>query len=642
MIQRLLSRPNVAYIHDIVMAALSFGVSLYLRLGDGIFFYSPDRMVQAGLLFTVICAVVFRYTGLYRGVWRYASIADLWAITRAVSIAVLIFSFVMFLWVRLETLPRSLLVINWFVLMALLGGPRFFYRLLKDRRVDFSTDAANGQRIPVLLAGAGDGAELFIRSLARADDASYRVVGIVSERAGRVGREIHGVPVMGTFDELDQVVKELRGGGHAPQRLILTKDDLDGSQVRVLLDWADANGMTLARLPRLTDFRHGIADSVEVRPVAVEDLLGRAQTPLDRSSMRGLIKDRRVLITGAGGSIGSELVRQACEFGPTEITLVDNSEYALYTIDAEVAEHHPQLVRRAVIADVRDRDRVGRMMHEVRPELVFHAAALKHVPLVEENVLEGVMTNVIGTANVADACVLSDVGSMVLISTDKAVNPTSVMGATKRMAEIYCQALDVEGGRDGRTAFVTVRFGNVLGSTGSVVPLFQKQLAAGGPLTVTDPDMTRYFMTVREAVELVLQASALGGKRGGGDGGGEGKIYVLDMGEPVRILDLARQMVRLAGLQPDEDIRIEIIGRRPGEKLFEEVLHGGESLVPTACEGILLAAPRSADLAVIRRAISDLQAARDDADRENALKIVREFVPEYDDDAEKAPQAASG
>jgi len=305
--------------------------------------------------------------------------------------------------------------------------------------------------------------------------------------------------------------------------------------------------------------------------------------------------------------------------------LFEASEFNLYSIDLEIAESFPDLARRPVLGDVRDAARVGGIMAELRPELVFHAAALKHVPMVEYNPDEGVLTNAVGTRIVADACREAGVRLMVQISTDKAVNPTNVMGASKRMAEMYTQSLDLEGLKDGGTRFVTVRFGNVLGSTGSVVPLFQKQLATGGPLTVTHPDMTRYFMTVREAVELVLQASAFGLERQES----RGKIFVLDMGEPVKIVHLARQMIRLAGLRPDHDVRIVFTGLRPGEKLFEEIFHGAEPPLPTERRGILVAAPRSVDAEELGVALSDAEAACRAHAIERVLAIVRRLVPEY-------------
>ena len=629
---RIPSRAHVVYAHDIVMAAASFVLSLYLRTWDANFRVPTDLVIQGTVVFTVIAAAVFWFMGLYRGVWRYASMNDLLAITRSVSIAILVFLLVMFLWTRLDQVPRSVVVINWFVLMALLGGPRFLYRLVKDRRFDFHLERENGPRIPVLLVGAGDGTEMFIRALARDRQDNYRVVGIVAEKPSRVGHQIHGIDVMGTTGELASVVERL--AKDRPQRLILTHDGMDGTRVRALLDQAEALGMTLARLPRLTDFKSGIGEKVEVKPVAIEDLLGRPQTPLDRHAMEALIEGRRVLVTGAGGSIGGELVRQITDLNPAVAALLDNSEHNLYTIGMEASDRHHGLETRAFIADVRDGAVMERLFAGFRPDLVFHAAALKHVPLVEANVFEGVMTNVIGTVNVARACLAAGASTMVLISTDKAVNPSSVMGATKRIAESYCQALDVSA--ECETRFVTVRFGNVLGSTGSVVPLFQKQLAAGGPLTLTHPGMKRYFMTVREAVELVLQASALGGRQH------EGKIFVLDMGDPVLIKDLAEQMIRLSGLRPGDDIKIEVIGVRPGEKLAEDMFHPGEALVPTPCEGILLAAPRPGDADALARASDGLARGCAEADTVKVMALIRRLVPEYRGQAADVPRAASG
>ncbi|MBZ0324660.1 MAG: polysaccharide biosynthesis protein, partial [Alphaproteobacteria bacterium] len=473
------------------------------------------------------------------------------AIARAATLTILIFLPSLFLLTRLVNLPRSFLVINWFVLIVLLGASRFAYRIYKDRDLSTILQRNSARRVPVLLIGAGDAAETFIRALARIPDGGYRVVGVIDEKGSRVGRDIRGVEVMGTIDDIPEIVDELKAKDDAPQRLILTKPRLEPELVRRLLQVAESEGLTLARLPRLTDFHAAEGERIDVRPVAVEDLLGRPRTVLDRDAMKALVAGKRVLVTGAGGTIGGELIRQVAAFGPARLCLLDHAEFNLYTIDAEAAERWPDVSRPTILGDVRDRVRLDAVMTRERPEIVFHAAALKHVPMVEANPNEGMLTNVAGTRNIADACRAAGVAAMVMISTDKAVNPTSVMGATKRLAESYCQALDIAGGDEG-TRFVTVRFGNVLGSTGSVVPLFQRQLAKGGPLTVTHPEMKRYFMTVREAVELVLQASALGvsapEKRG--------RIYVLDMGAPVRIRDLAETMIRLAGLRPGEDVEI--------------------------------------------------------------------------------------
>lgn len=624
-------RNQIAFIHDVIMAALSFGISMALRVGDVFAPFHGNVIYTGTAVFTATAAMVFLSLRMYRGIWRYASMNDLVTLAKAVTILMVVFSLEMFLFFRLEGVPRSVPIINWFVLLAMLGGPRFLYRMIKDRRFDWHLDLSAPAKIPVLLVGAGDEAELFIRAVARSTTSTYRPVGIIAENPDRVGRLIHDVTVLGTVADIEQIVPGLSGEDR-PQRLVLTKDAIMGAGVRELLETAHRFGMTIARTPRVDDLKSGEDQDVRVRPIAIEDLLGRPQQPLDRNAMTALVKNKRVMVTGAGGSIGSELARQIAAIGPQELILLENSEFALYQIDREMTEQFPDMVRQPVIADVRDRTRIKHIFAHHKPQLVFHAAALKHVPLVEENIFEGMLTNAIGTRNVADACETTDVDMMVMISTDKAVNPTNIMGATKRIAETYVQALDLRRGMDKGTRFVTVRFGNVLGSTGSVVPLFQKQLEAGGPLTVTHPDMTRYFMTIREAVELVLQASALGATNHATDG----KLFVLDMGEPVKIVELARQMIRLAGLKPDEDIEIQFTGTRPGEKLFEEIFHGSEPLVPTQSPGILLASPRARDVEDVRRTLDALDAAAHAENRDGLLTAIAELVPEY------APPADQG
>ena len=624
-----LHRGHIAFVHDLVMAAVSFVVAIYLRQGDQwVLGWDHAMLTVATASFTGVAAVAFMSARMYKGVWRYASVNDLLTLIKGATLTVAAFYLLMFLTTRLQDLPRSILIINWFVLLALLGGPRFLYRSWKDRRRAVKLAASGQNRIPVLLVGAGDEAELFLRATA-SPDAEYRAVGLISELGARVGRNIHGVDVLGSTAELDAVVGQLRERGQAPQRLIVTDHRLDGGVMRRLLDDCDRLGLTLARIPRLTDLKDGVEDKLTIRPIAVEDLLGRPQAVLDRDSMAAMINGRSVLVTGAGGSIGSELVRQIAGFGPARLVLFDACEFNLYAIDLELAGSHPGLTRVPVLGDVRDRVRVMEVMAGHRPDLVFHAAALKHVPMVEYNPDEGVLTNAIGTRIVAESCVANGVGVMVQISTDKAVNPTNVMGASKRVAEMYAQALDLSGTP---TRFVTVRFGNVLGSTGSVVPLFQRQLAAGGPLTVTHPEMTRYFMTIREAVELVLQASAFGVAHPDY----RGKIFVLDMGEPVRIVDLARQMIRLAGLRPDVDVKIEFTGLRPGEKLFEEIFHGSEPPVPTERKGILVAAPRAADAGELADRLDRLAEVCRAHDSAAAVTMVQALVPEFVPDSARA------
>lgn len=617
-------RAKIAFAHDVIMAAASFPLSLYLRMGDSMIYLADHYLWQGMAIFTGIAALVFVTSRLYRGIWRYASINDLVALTKAVTLIILLFVPLMFVVTRLEMLPRSVPLINWFVLLAMLGGPRFLYRLIKDRRLEHVLARNGADRVPILLVGAGDGAELFLRELRRDTNAPYEPVGILDEKGTRVGRELHDVPVRGTIEDLAAVMKACP---RKPQRLVITKENLDGALVRRVMEKAGELGLSVSRAPRLTELRSGDdSERLAIRPVAVEDLLGRPQQPLDRTAMAALVRGRRVMVTGAGGTIGSELVRQIAADGPARLTLFDASEYALYEIDMEMAERFDAIPREAILGDVRNRDRVTQVMEEVRPELVFHAAALKHVPMVEANPLEGVMTNAVGSRVIADACRASGVGCMVQISTDKAVNPTNVMGATKRIAEAYIQALDPVSRKAGETRFVVVRFGNVLGSTGSVVPLFQRQLAAGGPLTVTHPEVTRFFMTVREAVELVLQAAVVGVE----DSEAAGRIFVLDMGQPIKVIDLARQMIRLAGLRPDKDIEIAITGLRPGEKLYEELLHGGEAELPTRAPGMTLAAPRTGVLGEMAEALDRLEAAARAGELSRVQAEIAALVPEYE------------
>ncbi|MFP6761593.1 MAG: nucleoside-diphosphate sugar epimerase/dehydratase, partial [Rhodospirillales bacterium] len=445
----------------------------------------------------------------------------------------------------------------------------------------------------------------------------------------------HGVEIMGTIDQISDVVHKLANMGAKPQRLIVTSERFESIKMRELFETAGGLGMSIARLPSLSDFRKDMPDDMKIKPIDVEDLLGRPQSTLDKAEVKRLIFGKRLLITGAGGSIGRELVRQVSSLEPDHITLVDSSEYNLFCVDMELSNQHGDLSRQALLGDVRDRIRIKSIFVDQRPDIVFHAAALKHVPLVEANILEGISTNIFGTVNVGDAARSGNVSTFIQISTDKAVNPTSVMGVSKRVAEQYCQALELERSSKDDTNFITVRFGNVLGSTGSVVELFRKQLSDGGPLTVTHPDMTRYFMTTGEAVELVLQAAAFGVE----EEALNGRIFVLDMGEPVRIMDLARQMIRLADLIPDEDIKIVITGIRPGEKLFEEVLHGSEAPVQSNQEGILIASPRTVTLKEVESDFEELRSALTTENLTGVFDLLYKLVPEYKPNNTEAPQS---
>jgi O-antigen biosynthesis protein WbqV len=617
-------RAGLVAIHDVVMAAISFELAVWLRY---LTYGAPQEfgfLWEGTAIFTAVAAVTFWAVGLYRGIWYYASLSDLIAIAKAVTIASLVFLPLLFAVNRIGVLPRSALAINWVLLIVLLAGPRFLYRLLKDGNLSFVLERTDDPRVPVLLAGVTDAAETFIRETGRSRQAPYRVIGLLDREPTRVGRDIRGVRVLGTFGEFGDVVTRLRSRYLSPQRLILASDLIDRATVQTLFAQATALGMTVTRLPRVTELRDhdpsGAPTARAVRPVDIEDLLGRTQRVLDRAPVERLIAGRRVLVTGAGGTIGAELARQIAALGPMRLVLIDNGEHNLYRIDLELAERNLAPARLAALADVREPDRLSAIFRAERPELVFHAAAYKHVPLAEANPCATVLTNVAGTLAVARAARAHGARALVLISTDKAVNPSSVMGATKRIAEMILQAFGADAGA--ATRYVTVRFGNVLGSTGSVVPLFERQLARGGPLTVTHPEATRYFMTTGEAVELVLQASARERDAGG-------KVYVLDMGEPVAINQLAEQMIRLAGLTPGRDVKIEYVGLRPGEKLKEEIFHSGEPPAPTDTPGLLLAAARTIDADVLFGQVDRLIQAAARGDQPEALRLIAEIVPEY-------------
>ena len=594
-------RNVIAAFHDAVMAAISFLLAIYIRLGDEQLSQVRPYLKLGTLAFTLICVLVFIYMRLYRGLWRYASMRDLIAIVKAVSLSILIFAALIFIFNRLEGLPRSVLFINWMLLMMFLGGSRFAYRAFKDHTLSWKLTLNEVYKVPVLVIGAGDAAEQFIRSTQRDYTSPYEVVGLTDDDPKKKRHTIHQVPIYGARTALPTIIGKLERKGRKPQKIIVSDEALSGEDMRELLAVAENLAIPLARLPRANEIKQGIAEKIEVRSIAVEDLLGRSQHILDRDAMRILIEGKRVVVTGAGGTIGGELARQIASYNPKTLTILELAELHLYNIERELSANYPDLQITCVLCDVRDVAHIEQVFTKHRPELVFHAAAIKHVPIAEYNIEEAILTNVFGTKNIAEACLAHKVQAMVMISTDKAVNPTNVMGASKRLAESFCQALGREE-VEKTTKFITVRFGNVLGSTGSVVPLFREQLAKGGPITVTDPEMTRYFMTVREAVELVLQASVLGLNMPEK----QEYIFVLDMGKPMKILDLALNMIKLAGLKPYEDINIVFTGMRAGEKLYEELFHDGENASRTKHSSIFLAAPRESDLQKLKTALGEL------------------------------------
>lgn len=618
---------NVAL--DSGMAAASVPVACYLANPAGPVLHLGWN-IPLGILALLLAGIPFRLSLQY---WRFTAIGDVLTVAASAALGAAVFAGFASLTDSLPANP-AFPAIHALTLLLFLGAPRVIYRWQRTHR---GPPQPMVDRASILLAGGIEDADLFLRALSQDRRHAFHVEGILASSDRQTGRRIQGQRILGSLADAGKVLEQLQAAGHLPGTLVFVTPELAGGRLAQVVAQADRFGLQVRRAPRPTalDAEPEKPRPVELRPVAIEDLLNRPQVPLDRDGMARLIQGRRVIVTGAGGTIGSELARQVAAFGPGTLILLDNGEYALWQIDLELAETHPQVNRRTLIADIRDEARVRAIFEQHRPELVFHAAALKHVPIVEANPLEGLATNAVGTRHVADAARACGALAMVLISTDKAVNPTSVMGASKRLAEMYCQALDIaaRASRQGMRC-VTVRFGNVLGSTGSVVPLFQRQLARGGPLTVTHPDMQRYFMTVREAVALVLQASVLGVVGAALASQEDGGIFVLDMGEPVKIVDLARQMIRLAGLQPDQDIDIRFTGLRPGEKLYEELFHGKEPPVPTGYPGLLMATPRTADPAIVGRSIEEIGTACRGGQSKLALMLLSRLIPEFEHNAD--------
>jgi FlaA1/EpsC-like NDP-sugar epimerase len=600
------SRTVGIILHDILAACFAWLGAYWLRSNLAI----PPDLFSAALTTLIwvvpLQAVAFWRFGLYRGIWRFASLPDLKRIVQAIGLAALLIPLVLILFRVSAAVPRSVLILDPLLLVILMGGSRMAYRAWKEHRL---ASVLHPDSKPVLVAGAGSAADFLLRELGRSPS-GFHVVGLLDDSRDKQGRLVQGIPVLGTLDDVvayaqsmdvDDVVLALPSTAHEVRKHI--------TQI-----CADA-GLNVLTVPSLEDLVAGRVSVSSLRPIELDDLLGRDPVELDDSGLHELLTGQVVMVTGAGGSIGSELCRQIARFEPARLVLFEQSELALYTMEEELSTRFNGLQIAPVIGDVKDTVWVNQVMAEHRPAVVFHSAAYKHVPLMEGcNAWEAVRNNVLGTQVVAAAAQAHGVGKFVMISTDKAVNPTNVMGATKRLAEMTCQAMQKPSG----TRFVSVRFGNVLGSSGSVIPKFQKQIEASGPVTVTHPEITRYFMSIPEAAQLVLQAGLMG------EGG---EIFVLDMGEPVKIAELARLMIRLSGADEDR-IRIEYTGLRPGEKLYEELLADDESTLPTPHPKLRVAKARAAGAAWHDECVAWLADA--EPKQEEVVKSqMKRWVPEY-------------
>lgn len=562
-----------------------------------------------GLLFLLPAhALACRVAGLYRGIWMFASLPDLKRVLRAVGLSTIaLLAFYALYRYEHEMIPRSLLILYPILLIIYMGGGRAAYRMWKEHRL-YGSLITEGK--PVVIVGAGRGGATLVRELERSAD--WRVVALVDDDKSKWGRELSGNPVIGGIESLPEVLV-----AENASHVILAMPSAAAEACRRATDLAIEAGAHVFTVPGLEDVMAGRVAISSIRPVEIEDLLGREPVWIDTRNVAGMIAGKTVLVTGAGGSIGSELCRQLARFGTERIVLFEHSEFALYTLQQWFSVHMPDVPLVSMAGDVKDMARLNDVFATYRPQLVFHAAAYKHVPLMEAgNAWQAVRNNIMGTLLVAECAGRFGAERFVLISTDKAVNPTNVMGATKRMAEMVCEALHRQGGG---TQFETVRFGNVLGSSGSVIPKFQEQIARGGPVTVTHPEITRYFMSTPEAAQLVLQAALMGQ-------GGE--IFVLDMGEPVRIVDLARKMINLSG-SSESEIRIEYIGLRPGEKLYEELLADAEQTRNTPHPKLRIARARPVDdgfLQNLRPWFAE-SCQSDEAVRETLMSWVPEYRP---------------
>ena len=617
-----LSNPRafLALVHDVLVAAVAWALAYYLRFNFSIPAEFISSMWQNLLWVLPIQVASFFFFGLYEGMWRFASIPDLKRILKSIVIAAMLIVTVMMMHKPLGVIPRSVLILDPLLLMLMMGGSRLAYRAWKEH-----TLYGGAQKLgkPVLVLGAGEAAITLVKDLARSED--WQVVGLLDDNASVHGRQLLDVKVLGSIQDLPRFAS-----AYQVAHVIIAMPSAQNSARRKAVEIANAANLSVLTVPAFDDLMSGKVSVSQIRKVGVEDLLGREPVQLDTQGLHDLIEHHAVLVSGAGGSIGSELCRQIVKYQPSQLICLDISEYALYRIEQELSSM--QLPEKTeivyVTADVKNDKRMKALLQRYQPSVVFHAAAYKHVPLMENmNVAEALSNNVIGTYTLANACKEAEIEKFVLISTDKAVNPTNVMGASKRLAELVCQGLQ-DAPNKAKTRFVIVRFGNVLGSSGSVIPKFREQIANGGPVTVTHPEITRYFMSIPEAAQLVMQAGVMGT-------GAE--VFVLDMGEPVKIANLAQDMIRLSGLHEDE-IKVVFTGLRPGEKLYEELLADDEHTLPTPHEKLRIAIARSANMTWVKKLLKWIDAIQD-TEEQKIKQELKMWVEEYTADPSISKEA---
>ena len=631
-------------VHDLVVTVLAMLATLYIRFGDGqnggleirypwLLAILPCYVAYAGL--------IYWYFHLYMAKWRFASLPDLRNIFRAVTvlaISLLVLDYVLLYPTLYGTFffGKITIALYWFLQMFFLGGPRIAYRLFRLSRTQQHVKGPDA--MPTLIVGRAADAEVLLRAIESGAVKNVLPVGILSPSSADQDHSVRDVPVRGLLTDLESVVVGLRSQGIRVSRLVLTPSALEPERhPETMLMLARRLGLAASRMPSLGAGE----EALRLTPINVEDLLLRPSVKIDYRRLEHFIRGKSIVVTGGGGSIGSEICDRVVNFGAGKLLVVENSEPALHAILERMAAKSSATVVDGRIADIRDRERISTLIADCNPHLVFHAAALKHVPLLERDWREGIKTNVFGSVNVADAARNAGAEAMVLISTDKAIDPVSVLGATKRLAEMYCQALDAGGRLMSRTnggkppmRMIAVRFGNVLASNGSVVPKFKAQIEAGGPVTVTHPEMVRYFMTIQEACDLVVTAAshALSAEHS------STSVYVLNMGQPIKIVDLAERMIRLSGLEPGRDVDIVFTGIRPGERLNEILFAHEEPTSEIGIEGVVAAAPVCPSMETVQNWLAKLERDLDAGERAVIYDVLREAVPNFAGAVEAAKQ----
>ncbi len=602
-------RANALIIPDIILINISFLAAYLLRFDGswaGIDSYFKEDMLHLAIVATIIKMICFLAFRLYESLWKYAGVYELTKVGLAAGAGNIIMLGYVFL--TRASVPRSIFIITLMIDIILIGGIRLSYRVF--RRVIKGEVIKLKDQKRILIIGGGDAGAIIIKEMLAHNELKSKPVAIIDDDIQKAGREINGVPILGGRELISKVVTKKN-----IDEIILAIPSAVRKDINEIFNICSETDCKVKILPSVSQLIDESVVMQKVRDVDIEDLLGREPVKLDIEEISTYLKGQTILVTGAGGSIGSELCRQLASFDPAELVLLDNYENNLFDVQNELIYAYPDLKLVSVIANIREKPRLESIFAQYMPDVVFHAAAHKHVPLMEANPTEAIKNNVFGTLNVAECADKYKAKQFVLISTDKAVNPTNIMGATKRIAELIIQAM----GKHSKTEFAAVRFGNVLGSNGSVIPFFKKQIEQGGPVTVTHPDVIRYFMTIPEAAQLVIQAGAMAKN---------GDIFVLDMGQPVRIYDLARKLIKLSGFEPDEDIKIEITGLRPGEKLYEELLMAEEGLKATRNDKIFIAHPISTDLGLLKRELDILKEITISSN-DDISEYIKSIVPTY-------------